>query len=226
MDVSIAVRRLCVLSGLALAVLTAASCSSSSPTDAAAEGGLAEPDGALDGSDDASGNTDAPAGDAAGGDTATEGAPADDAGDAATEDAPVDATPEAGPDVSCIPSVTCASAGAECGTLDDGCGGTIECGKCTASMSCSSSHVCEFAANHICGSQCPPGTFPKPDAAVCFCPIQLCFKPGVQWTIECQQISSQDCNICPPGFHYWTQLQCDHPCAGGEFGCVCLADDF
>lgn len=39
-------------------------------------------------------------------------------------------------DVACVPS-TCLSLGYECGTWDDGCGGTLNCGTCSSGYSCS-----------------------------------------------------------------------------------------
>jgi cellulase/cellobiase CelA1 len=45
---------------------------------------------------------------------------------------PVDTRPA---DVTCVPR-TCASAGANCGSLSDNCGGTLSCGSCTAPDTC------------------------------------------------------------------------------------------
>lgn len=57
---------------------------------------------------------------------------------AAGEDAGVEA---------CTPR-TCASAGAECGTLDDGCGARIECGACAAHQTCG------LERPNACGGEC------------------------------------------------------------------------
>jgi len=49
--------------------------------------------------------------------------------------------------VSCTPK-TCASAGVTCGNLEDGCGGTVNCGACAARLcSTSASLVCRAAGN-------------------------------------------------------------------------------
>lgn len=41
----------------------------------------------------------------------------------------------------CVPR-TCAELRMNCGAVDDGCGGTLECGSCSEAMSCTSRHVC------------------------------------------------------------------------------------
>ncbi|WNG57116.1 hypothetical protein F0U59_21860 [Archangium gephyra] len=41
----------------------------------------------------------------------------------------------------CVP-LTCSTAGAQCGALSDGCGGTLQCGTCTAGYTCNSSNQC------------------------------------------------------------------------------------
>jgi hypothetical protein len=51
-------------------------------------------------------------------------------------------------DAGCTPR-TCASAGANCGSLSDGCGGTLDCGTCTAPETCGgggSANVCGTGA--------------------------------------------------------------------------------
>jgi hypothetical protein len=42
----------------------------------------------------------------------------------------------------CAPR-TCAAAGAQCGSIPDGCGGTLGCGSCGTGSTCSSTHLCE-----------------------------------------------------------------------------------
>lgn len=42
---------------------------------------------------------------------------------------------------SCTPT-TCVAAGAECGTIDDGCGSQLECGACTAPDTCDANNQC------------------------------------------------------------------------------------
>jgi hypothetical protein len=56
----------------------------------------------------------------------------------------------------CVPG-TCASAGATCGQVADGCGGTLACGECGSGQACSAQHVCVCApagacAGRVCGS--------------------------------------------------------------------------
>ncbi len=41
----------------------------------------------------------------------------------------------------CVP-LTCSTAGAQCGSLSDGCGGTLQCGTCTTGNACNASHQC------------------------------------------------------------------------------------
>lgn len=43
--------------------------------------------------------------------------------------------PDAAPDTVCVPG-TCASLGKDCGSVNNGCGGTISCGSCAPNMSC------------------------------------------------------------------------------------------
>ncbi len=53
----------------------------------------------------------------------------------------------------CVPT-TCAEGGANCGTISDGCGGTLNCGMCTAPQVCGGAGVV-----NQCGAQaCPQGT--------------------------------------------------------------------
>jgi hypothetical protein len=46
---------------------------------------------------------------------------------------------------------TCAGEGAECGSLPDGCGGTLECGSCTAPETCGGG-----GTPNVCGAACAP----------------------------------------------------------------------
>ncbi len=61
-------------------------------------------------------------------------------------------TPDATVDATCSPTVSCTSAGAQCGPLADGCGGMLQCGSC-ASGTCGGGGT----ANQ-CGSACTPTT--------------------------------------------------------------------
>jgi len=65
----------------------------------------------------------------------------------------------------CVPK-TCASAGAECGTLHDGCGGTLDCGGCGTGQTCNANtcvractggtHLC---CDFTCRTTCPGPAF-------------------------------------------------------------------
>src|SRR5436309_14351958 len=54
------------------------------------------------------------------------------------------------PPPACTPT-TCAAQGKNCGTIPDGCGGTLTCGACTAPQTCGSGGIA-----HICGLGKPP----------------------------------------------------------------------
>lgn len=61
------------------------------------------------------------------------GGAAENAGSAVESETPA---PDTSTPSSCTPR-TCAEQGFSCGTLDDGCGGTEECGECTNGLTCS-----------------------------------------------------------------------------------------
>jgi stigma-specific protein Stig1 len=52
---------------------------------------------------------------------------------------------DAGPSDACVPT-TCAASGATCGSLPDGCGGSLSCGTCSAGETCSN-NVCTSSAD-------------------------------------------------------------------------------
>src|SRR5262249_25371864 len=54
------------------------------------------------------------------------------------------------PPPTCTPT-TCAAAGKNCGSISDGCGGTLNCGSCTAPETCGGGGVA-----NVCGSSPPP----------------------------------------------------------------------
>ena len=58
----------------------------------------------------------------------------------------------------CQPSVTCASAGASCGPIDDGCGGTLDCGSCSGTDLCEGNQcVCQPSVTCAsAGASCGP----------------------------------------------------------------------
>ena len=70
----------------------------------------------------------------------------------------------------CVPSVTCESAGAMCGTVDDGCGNDLACGTCSGGLTCNSG-TCGcmldvFEANDMSGSAAPIGMLTdEPDSS-------------------------------------------------------------
>lgn len=58
--------------------------------------------------------------------------------------------PDGGPRVdACVPR-TCAEAAAACGRIDDGCGGTRNCGDCGGGETCSAAHACEPCVPRTC----------------------------------------------------------------------------
>lgn len=74
-----------------------------------------------------------------------------DAAEEATQETGPETGPESAPDV-CVPG-TCQSLGMDCGSVSDGCGGTIpSCGTCPANESCGGGGV-----PHVCGG-CVPDT--------------------------------------------------------------------
>ena len=67
----------------------------------------------------------------------------------------------------CTPRTTC-PAGDNCGSVPDGCGGTLDCGACTAPETCGGG-----GTPNVCGSGCIPtgqGASCDPSSSVC-CPV-------------------------------------------------------
>jgi hypothetical protein len=64
----------------------------------------------------------------------------------------------------CTPTTTCDQRFGLCGPISNGCGGTIDCGVCTAGLFCSSSHCCPSGdfyntSSNVCQpTSCPAGT--------------------------------------------------------------------
>jgi hypothetical protein len=65
----------------------------------------------------------------------------------------------------CTPT-TCAAQSATCGSLSDGCGGTLQCGSCAAGQTCASSHVCQAAS--ACQGSVPAYTAGKCNATAAY----------------------------------------------------------
>ena len=103
----------------------------------------------------------------------------------------------------CTPK-TCASAGATCGTMADGCGGTLSCGTCGANSTCNGSNQCVCTPRTSCGTSCGP----QPD--------------GCGGTLQCAA-----CKVCTPkcgtsprcGASDGCGGKCDGSC--GKVGYVC-----
>ncbi|RKH50486.1 hypothetical protein D7Y23_13185 [Corallococcus sp. AB050B] len=57
----------------------------------------------------------------------------------------------------CIPA-SCTSQGAACGTISDGCGGTLSCGTCGSGLTCSASRTCVSDATPPTATLTAPGT--------------------------------------------------------------------
>jgi len=63
--------------------------------------------------------------------------------------------PDAAGDAACNSGVTCASAGANCGPISNGCGGVLQCGTCSGNMTCGGGGM-----PSKCGTPCVPTTCP------------------------------------------------------------------
>jgi hypothetical protein len=85
-------------------------------------------------------------------------ASAPDATEASAPDTSTSDAKEAGPPDVCVPA-TCAAAGRVCGSLSNGCGGTLQCGTCAANQTCNAAGQCVnncvpttcAAASRVCG---------------------------------------------------------------------------
>src|SRR5205823_8468457 len=69
----------------------------------------------------------------------------------ATSNGSVSAVLTVNPASSCTPT-TCAAQGKNCGTISNGCGGTLTCGSCTAPQTCGG------GVANVCGGGCTPTT--------------------------------------------------------------------
>jgi hypothetical protein len=116
--------------------------------------------------------------------------------------------------------VTCASAGANCGPIGDGCGGTIDCGSCTGTQTCGgggSASVCGGSAGCVPLTACPAGINcgPYPDGCggliaggcgTCTNPGDICGgggpgKCGPGISAADGGTSCTPNNTCPPGIN-------------------------
>jgi hypothetical protein len=97
--------------------------------------------------------------------------------------------------VPCTPT-TCAAAGATCGPLADGCGGTLDCGSCTAPQTCGGGGVA-----HACG--CTPATCAQGACGI--------VDDGCGGTI--------DCGLCCGNHRIDPGEVCDPPSFCGVDGC-------
>ncbi|OGZ29244.1 MAG: hypothetical protein A2562_04295, partial [Candidatus Nealsonbacteria bacterium RIFOXYD1_FULL_39_11] len=90
----------------------------------------------------------------------------------------------------CIPS-TCLSLGKNCGTVSDGCGGTLSCGTCQTDYTCSS-NVCVQNTQCVSGQtqSCSTGL-----QGICSSGVQTCQTNGTWGScIQSTQSSSEVCN--------------------------------
>jgi hypothetical protein len=101
------------------------------------------------------------------------------------------------PPPACQPT-TCAAAGAECGLLGDGCGGTLQCGTCPQGETCGGGGTA-----NVCGAPPPPACEPTTcEAAGAECGL---LGDGCGGTLQC--------GTCPEG----------ETCGGGGTANVCSA---
>jgi hypothetical protein len=127
-------------------------------------------------------------------------------------------------------STTCVSAGANCGTISDGCGGTISCGDCAPPFQCGAG-----GAQNQCA--CPPedclgDRVLDPSSCTCVCPANLieCGDRCVSASCGADRIlDRQSCScVCAAGTQACGDT-CVAPCAGGRVrvpascSCECAA---
>lgn len=93
----------------------------------------------------------------------------------------------------CCTPTTCAAEGAECGQINDTCGGTLDCGECSGHDTCGGG-----GEPYVCGCTpptCPPGancgTIPNPCGDPIQCGPSTCTQPGS----PCQEAVCHD-NVC------------------------------
>jgi hypothetical protein len=118
----------------------------------------------------------------------------------------------------CTPT-TCAAAGATCGSISDGCEGTLDCGGCPGGMACGAAGVANQCGcpevNEVCGEECVPacegGKVRAPGSCSCECPIgtEVC---GEQCLAPCGDSFIRELASC----------ECSCPAAARECGGRCV----
>lgn len=95
----------------------------------------------------------------------------------------------------CTPT-TCAAQGKNCGSIPDGCGGTLNCGTCGSNQTCTS---------NVCVASCTPTT--------CAAQNRQCgtIPDGCGGTLTC--------GTCSTGLECVDNRFCDTPCPTGEYRC-------
>jgi hypothetical protein len=78
-------------------------------------------------------------------------------------------------DVACPPCVVTTTCEGSCGPITDNCGGTLQCGGCTAPLVCSNLNYCNKCA-HI--SACAAGEFFNDDSCTCVATPKVCICGG------------------------------------------------
>ncbi|MHA7629961.1 hypothetical protein [Corallococcus sp. M7] len=100
----------------------------------------------------------------------------------------------------CTPT-TCAAQGKNCGTLSNGCGGTLNCGTCGSGLTCTN-NVCGTGAPASCSHDvCTSGTVLSNSCGTCankVCTIDP-FCCNSAWDSICVSEANSHCVITQPG---------------------------
>jgi hypothetical protein len=111
-------------------------------------------------------------------------------------------------------SQTCADLGKDCGSWDDGCGKTIDCGDCPAGLDCLPDGTCEEGCSGgrtLCGEVCVDTSNDPAHCGGCNHPCgqdQMC-QDG-----QCQDPTTCPENPCPDGYY------CDINAGACRYGCL------
>ncbi|NOK37135.1 hypothetical protein HMI49_28450 [Corallococcus exercitus] len=104
------------------------------------------------------------------------------------------------PTATCAPT-TCTAQGKNCGTLSDGCGGTLSCGTCGSGQTCGSNNVCTPNAPACSHNVCTAGTALVKTCSSCV--NTVCTRDSycctTAWDSVCVNEASQWCAIAQPG---------------------------